>query len=362
MQHPTRILVSRTKFINNLQTIRKNLSKNTLLCLPVKANAYGHDISLISKLAEQYVDYLAVANLEEGVALRRDGISKNILVFGAFYAEQITNLIKYNLEISISSLYKAKLVEEYCRNNNCQAKIHLKIDTGMNRIGISMSSARTLVDYVSNNPAFILVGIYSHFASSDSNQEFTAKQFHDFLQIVEHTKSKNHGVIAHIANSAAMVNYPEMHLDMVRPGILSYGYNGDVNYPVEPVMSLVSKIVYYKRVKANTGISYNHTYHTADTSNMVTIPIGYGDGYRRGLSNKSYILLHGKKYPIVGNICMDLLMVNLGNDSGYVEEDVVLLGRSGSESITADDLAKYLDTISYEILTGFTSRIPRILD
>jgi alanine racemase len=358
-------------FKNNLKSIRSHINtinKPPMFCLPVKADAYGHGIEQIAQAAENYVDYYGVACLDEGVILRKSGILKPILVFGALNDDDIESLVKNNLEITISSKYKAIQVAKFCKQYNVIGKIHIKIDTGMGRVGVRPSSAKDLIEFIKNDESLEIIGIYSHLACSDEpDKSFTNQQITEFKQIVESIKKTNPNILCHIANSAAVCNYPESYFDMVRPGILSYGY-----YPNEPITlgglaqikpfyTLKSKVVFFKTMDAGKSISYNQTYVTKSFTRVITIPIGYGDGYRRILSNKGLILLNGKKYTISGTICMDMLMVDIGIDgTANIGDEIVLIGTQMGQIIPIEDLAMKCQTNVYEILCSFTSRVNRV--
>ena len=367
--HPTVLEIDIKQFIENLTLIRSQIG-TAKFCLPVKANAYGHGLCGISKIAEPYVDYLAVACLDEGEELRNAGIKLPILVFGAFDEEQISGLITNQLVITISSHYKAQLLVDYCRQNLITAQVQIKLDTGMNRVGVRQDSAGALIDYVLNSNVLELVGVYSHFASSEElDSATTYKQLADFMLIVNYVKKCNPQIICHIANSGSLCNYPESYLDMVRPGILSYGYfpSVDSQYSnsilgkIKPCLSLKSRVSYFKVVMENSGISYNHLYITNEQTRIVTVPIGYGDGYRRCLSNIAPVLIGGKRYKIAGAVCMDMFMVDIGaSGEAYVGDEVVLIGRQLGEEILLQQIASLCNTISYEVLCGFNERIPRI--
>lgn len=366
--HPTKIIINKNQFIKNLETIKAKVGEKTKLCLPVKANAYGHGLVQTALIAESHVDYLAVACLDEGVTLVKNGIKKPILVFGSFDDQQISELIANKLEITVTSLEKAKALSEYCRQIETICQVHIKIDTGMHRVGALDDEAKELIDYVANNPVLEFIGIYSHLAASDSpNRIITEMQIEKFTKIAEYAKSLKSNIICHLANSGGVTYYPESYFDMVRPGILSYGYYvhkdmAESLITVKPCLSLISRIMHLKTVAENTGISYGHRYTTQETSNIATIQIGYGDGYRRSLSNKGQLaIINGMKFPIVGNICMDMLMINLGNYQGAkVGDEVVLVGSQGNETIELHELSEKLQTIDYEVLVGFTGRIPRV--
>lgn len=367
--HPTYIEIDSQQFIQNLQAIRQLVGSKVKILLPVKANAYGHGLIGMAKLAQDHVDYLAVACLDEGITLRQNDITKPILVFGAIDEEQIPGLVQNDLEITISSIFKADLVAAFCHRLNKKCKVHLKVDTGMNRVGVRPDSLAYLVEFVlKNSQTLELVGLYSHLACSDDlASQVTMQQIEIFRDSANYVKSLKPDVLCHIANSGGICYFPDSFFDMVRPGILSYGYfpataiaEAPLN-SIKPCFSLKSRVVYFKVVAKGCGISYNHRYKCDRETKIITVPIGYGDGYRRGLSDIGEVSLRGKKYKISGTICMDMLMVDIGpNTEAYVGDEVVLIGRDGSQEIFIGDIAQKLNTIIYEVLVGFSERIPRI--
>ena len=303
--HPTSIVINSDIFKSNLQAIRAKIGTKIKICLPVKANAYGHGIEGISKLSEPFVDYLAVACLNEGVLLRKTGIKKPILVLGAIDEEQIPGLIKNEFEITISSLFKAKLVSDFCCKVGKVCKVHIKVDTGMNRIGIKAKNAPALIDFILSEKSFELVGVYSHLAESEeANKNFTFSQIEEFKRIANYAKSRKPSIICHLANSGGLCYFSENCFDMIRPGILSYGYfPGEkiTTHPlnqIEPCFTLKTKIAYFKAIEAGDSVSYNRKYKADSLTRIVTLPIGYGDGYRRTLSNKGSVIIRSHKYPI----------------------------------------------------------------
>ena len=367
------IEVNSSQLITNLQSIRTWVNathnKPVKLCFPVKANAYGHGLVDIAKIAEPYVDYLGVADKSEAQILRENNINCPVLLFGAFDYENVAWVIQHKVEFTIASFEKAKKVQNICAQLGAKCKVHIKIDTGMNRIGVNVNNAWELIEFVHNAPEFELVGVYSHLAcSEEEDPSTTLAQIDSFSKLV--TKIKvliNPNIICHLANSGGVCYYPQSYFDMVRPGILGYGYfprNKLDNYQlnqIKPCFTLKSHVIYFKGVDKNQGISYNHTYITPNRTHIATIPIGYGDGYRRMLSNCGEVLIHGHKYKIVGNICMDMLMVDIGaHGKSVVGDEVILIGKQGDEAITLENVALKCNTITYEILCAFTARIPRI--
>jgi alanine racemase len=364
--HPAWIEINLAQFKKNIAIVRKALTRGARLCLPVKANAYGHGLVPMAKAAEEaLVDYLAVAHLQEAVVLRHTGIKTKILVLGAIHEEQIEDLLTYELDFSVSSAFKAQLVAEKCQSLKKRGRVHLEIDTGMRRTGMRAETALSLFTSLIKNPYFDIVGIYSHLATgSDSLDMVALAQIDAFKKLMQNAIFKGHNLIFHMGNSLGLVHFPHAQFDMVRPALLCFGYLSD-HAPssfagIAPCLSLKAKIAYFKLVEEGEGVSYGHTYRAKKQSRIITIPVGYGDGYRRALSNRGAVLIGGKRFPIVGTICMDQFMVDIGEYSAYVGDEVVLIGRQGEEEISVNELARLCDTIPYEILCLFNERIPRV--
>ncbi|MBN2478692.1 MAG: alanine racemase [Parachlamydiales bacterium] len=359
------IEVDLKQFKKNLLIIKENL-KDSLFCLPVKANAYGHGLVEIAKVAqdEKVVDYLACATLEEGKMLRDANIKIPILMLGSFFEDQIEDLIKNDLEVTISSFLKAKIIKDFCDKNNKKCKVHLKIDTGMKRIGVRPQTAEKLLEFLNNEDCFIIKGIFSHFACAENKDHpFNQIQLNEFSSFIKQVNPPK-DVLCHLANSAGVLYFENGYFDMVRPGALAYGCY-TANMPekfegIKSIFSLKSRVSFFKVVNENEGISYSHTYVTKNKTRILTIPIGYGDGYFRSLSNKAKVLINGRKYPIVGTICMDQLMVDIQNDSVFVDDEVVLIGKQKDQEISLLDIAELLHTVTYEILCSFNKRLARI--
>ncbi|MDE3047649.1 MAG: alanine racemase, partial [Verrucomicrobiota bacterium] len=344
------------QFRQNMSRIRSMIGKSRF-CLPVKANAYGHGLAGIAKAAQEAgVDCLGVSCLQEGVQLRGAGISIPILVFGAIHEDQIEDLVKYDLEFSISSSLKADLV---AKKLSRKCRVHLEVETGMQRTGMRPQTALALAQHLKTMPCFDLVGVYSHLATADRKADPVAiAQIQTFKALIQHPVF--HQVSAHLANSGGVIHYPESHLDMVRPGLMAYGYPSTPVEGIAPCFSLKSKISYFKVVEAGVGIGYGHQYTTRQRTRVVTVPIGYGDGYRRALSHRGSVLIRGKRFPIAGAICMDQFMVDIGQHEAFVGEEVVLIGKQGHGEIPLTEIAALCDTIPYEVLCLLNGRIPRI--
>lgn len=362
---PTVIEVDLEALRHNVSCVRQRAGAARIMAT-VKANAYGHGlIRTARELLRFGVDELGVAFLEEGIALRRAGITAPILVLGGIIGNQIAHFLEYDLQITASSVFKLGQIEETAAAMGKRAKVHVKIDTGMGRIGIRHENAWQLFDALQRTRHCELRGVFSHFASShDPDHSFTRLQLERFLEVLEYFPRNGLDMpLRHIANSAAVLQHPDSILDMVRPGIMLYGvYPGpevERTVDIQPVLAMKSRVVYFKVVLAGASIGYDHTWTAQSNTRVVTLPVGYGDGYARSLSNRAQVLIHGKRYPIVGRISMDQCMVDIGQDSAFTGDEAVLIGGQGGDRISVEELAGFCDTIPYEILTMLSVRIPR---
>ena len=363
-QRPTRILVDLDAITHNLGAIRARVGVPVMGI--VKAEAYGHGLVPVARhLQAQGVDQLGVAFLEEGIALREAGITLPILVLGGIFGPQAAELIAHDLEVTVSSLDKLRQVEAAAGSLGRKAIVHLKVDTGMERIGVHSYSCAALIEAAVASQWCTIKGIYSHLACSDDpSSPMTALQVERFAEACAHFERLGAPMpLRHLANSGGVLHFPETWLDMVRPGIVLYGVLPDPasqrSMDLRPALSLVSQVVYFKVVRAGNPVSYGATWAPAADTRVVTVPIGYGDGWPRALSSRGQVLVRGHRYPVVGRICMDQFMVDIGCDSAWNEDEVVLVGTSGAETITVEDVALAAGTIGYEILTGLNGRIPR---
>lgn len=363
-QRPTRIRVDLGALSHNLHRIRAHAGVPVMGI--VKANAYGHGLVPVAMhLQAQGVDQLGVAFLEEGIALRQAGITIPILVLGGIFGPQVAQFIANDLEITVSSLDKLRQVEAAAQALGRKAVIHLKIDTGMERIGVHSYSAGPFVEAAVASRWCVLKGIYSHLACADDPASpMTLEQLARFEEACAHvTRLGAPMPLRHLANSGGVLHFPQTCLDMVRPGILMYGVMPDPasrrTVDVRPALSLVSQVVYFKVVRAGNPVSYGATWTPARDTRVVTIPIGYGDGWPRALSSRGEVLIHGQRHPMVGRVCMDQFMVDIGQGSAFNEDEVVLIGAQDGERISAEEVALNAGTIAYEILTGLNERIPR---
>lgn len=365
IQRPTRIVVDLDALTHNLRNIRAHVGVPVMGI--VKANAYGHGLVRVARhLEAQGVDQLGVAFVEEGVALRKAGVALPVLVLGGIFGPQVAQFLQHDLEITVSSLDKLRQVEAAAEALGRKAVIHLKIDTGMERIGVHSYSSTGFVEAAVASEWCVLKGIYSHLACADDPASpMTLQQLERFLEACAHIDRIGAPMpIRHLANSGGVLHVPDTWLDMVRPGIVLYGVLPDPaskpTIDLRPALSLVSQVVYFKVVRAGNTVSYGATWTAPRDTRVVTIPIGYGDGFPRALSSRGQALIRGARRPLVGRVCMDQFMVDLGPEgTAYNEDEVVLIGTQGSEAIRAEDVAQLAGTIPYEILTGLNERIPR---
>ncbi len=354
----------------NYEGVRKRVGPGVRIMGIVKANAYGHGIIEVSKALVRFgVDYLGVGFAEEGIALRKAGVACPVLVLGGVLGRQISDFLQHKLEITVSSMEIARQIDEEVRSSGTgnRADVHLKIDTGMERIGVKTENAARFIDEVGRLPGINVKGLYSHLATADeADKSFAYEQLKKFDGVVSAARRAGHDIpYVHIANSGALLDMPGSYHTMVRPGIMLYGVYPSTetgrSIPLRPVLSLRSNVVFIKEVAAGTAVSYGRRYTTAATTRIATIPVGYGDGYPRRLSNSANVLIGGRPYPVVGTVCMDQLMVDVGMDAFiHVGDDVTLIGADGGAQIGVWDLSEKLGTIPYELLTGIAARVPRI--
>lgn len=357
---PTFVEINLPQLRKNIEAIRAHVAPAKVMPM-VKANAYGHGVDGVAPYLEPYVDYFGVALVEEGIHLRQLGIRKPILVAGGTLEEQIPAFIEYDLTLSASSPEVLAAAEEAARSAGKSLTAHLKIDTGMERVGVHYYEAESFLEQSLKCEHVFIEGIYTHFANSEDTQLTHARQqlerFQEVLSFYE--KRSVPTPMRHMANSAAVLHFPESHMDMVRPGVMFYGvYPSGVPHNVEigPAIRWRSKVAFSKITLPGHPVSYGSLWHSDVETRIVTIPCGYGDGYFRPMTNRAQVIVNGKRYPQVGRICMDQFMVNVGNDMAQVGDEVVLLG----EGITAHDLAAWAGTNEYEVMTSISARVPRV--
>jgi alanine racemase len=351
----------------NFSQIKKCISPGVKIMSVVKANAYGHGIVEVSKtLSSSGVDYLGVATMDEAVTLRQHNIKKPILVLGSILPHEIEAAFKHNVTFTVCNNELLKEVSGRARSKKAKAKVHLKIDTGMGRIGVWHEEAMPFIKRILDYQNLFLEGIYTHFSSAGRDEFFTNYQIESFERLLSCLERDGiHIPIRHSANSIAVVDLKRSHLNMVRPGIIIYGMYPKRNFAkffrLRPALSLKTKIAYLKEVPAGRSISYGRTYITDKDTRIATLPIGYADGYERILSNKAYVLVKGRIAKVVGKVTMDQVMIDVGHVKGVkLGDEVVLIGKQGKYQITTEELAKLSGTIPYEIVCSIGSRVPRI--
>jgi len=351
----------------NIRSIRALLRPETRLLVAVKSDAYGHGAPAVSRYIERHslADVLGVATPMEGMELRQAGVTMPILNMGLVVPDPhvAARIVEHDIAQTVADTSLAELLARCAREKGKTAILHLKIDTGMGRIGCAPDEALGIAGRIAGLEGASLEGVFTHFpVSDDPSSDFTRRQIDIFQGAVNKIESRGIRVpVKHCANSAALLLFPESHFDMVRPGILAYGYlpapncNGRIR--LDRSMSLKSLIVFVKRVKGGTPLSYGHIYATPRDTNIATVPVGYGDGYSRFLSNKGRVLSGGREYPVVGRVTMDQVMVDIGDDEFRPGEEVVVFGKEG---VTVESLAAWMGTVPYEIICGISKRIPRV--
>ena len=352
----------------NLLQIRNKVGAKVKILSMIKANAYGHGaVAVAQTLAAAGSDAFGVAILEEGVELRQGGIRAPILVLAGAYEDQLAEFFTHALTPVAHELTGLKHLEKAVHSRGKTLHVHLKIDTGMGRLGLAAGESERWLPEIKKMSALRIEGVFSHFSHAESVEgDYTRQQLAIFTSVVERLRAEQIAPpLIHFANSAATITLPAAYFDMVRPGIMLYGV-----YPspamasqitLKPVLSWKSKILQLKKVPAGTSISYGQTFVTKRESLIATLPVGYADGYQRLLSNRGAVLVGGQRAPVVGRVCMDLTMVDVTDIRNVKQGDeVVLLGRQGTAEISADEIAAWSNTISYEILTSISARVPRI--
>ncbi len=360
----------------NMREIRRVTKRTAKIMAVVKADAYGHGaIETARVLLENGADKLAVSMLDEALELRKSGINVPILILGHTDPRRIYELIENDIEQAVYSLEYAKSISKKAVILERTARIHIKYDTGMNRLGfLEGESSVEAILAISELPGIEIEGMFSHFAMSDTDDdEYTMKQYDCFMRMVN--ELEKHGLTIptkHICNSAGIIRFPQMHMDMVRAGLITYGMMPKgcpkpyTDFEVRPAMTLKSSVVHVKEIPAGETISYGRHFKTEKPSTIATIAIGYADGYLRRLSNRAEVLIHGKRAPVVGNICMDMCMVDVTDfeEKPKVGDEVVLFGsqkaRGRHSEIPVDEISDMLDTINYEVTCLVGKRIPRV--
>lgn len=368
---PTRAFIYTENFLSNVRYVRSLVGTKPKIMAVVKANAYGHGLDIITKQAEACgeVAYFGVATEEEGVALRK--LTKlPILVLTTALEDEVDTFIESDLEFTLCDEKLLEVITLRAKALGKKAKVHLKVDTGMRRVGVEPQDALPFARHIAERSEQIdFIGISTHFATSDEiGSPFFERQQKLFHDVVHAVRTSGIEVpIAHAANSGAILQRgKETGFDMVRPGIMLYGYapslelQNDYHKNLKPVLELTSAVSFTKRIREGEGVSYNLRWQAEHDTNIATIPAGYGDGYPRLLTNQTNALISDIEYPVRGTICMDQIMIETGNVVMRIGEEVILLSRE-NRSLDAWALASRIGTIPYEILTNITARVPRLV-
>jgi alanine racemase len=366
--HSTWAEIDLSAIAHNTRALKDHLGPDVILCAVVKANAYGHGAEAVARTVLAHgAGRLAVARVEEGMALREAGIAAPILVLGPLTRAQAPNVVAHGLTPTVNSLAVAQALAHAVHSTGQKVPVHVKVDTGMARYGLLPHEVVAFVRHLAALPGLALEGLWTHFAAADeADKSYTRQQLAIYRQVLENVEATGLQVtVRHAANSAAMLDLPETHLDMVRCGITIYGLypSRHVSRPVElrPAMTLKARVGRVRQLPAGVSVSYGRTYTTDRETRLVLVSVGYGDGYSRALSNRGHVLVGNLRAPIVGRVCMDLVVVDASGAPNVREGDeVVVFGSGYGGADTAGDLAEMLHTIPYEIVTAIAARVPRV--
>ena len=370
----TRAEIDLTAFRHNLQNLRKYLDPQTRIMAVVKADAYGHGAVPCARIAVESgaANYLGAGVIEEGIELRENGLNAPILILGSIFPDEAEDLVRHNLATILCTQPLAQALSKEAEKQDKTVSVHIKVDTGMNRLGISPENLPALLDQVRNLKNLKIEAVSTHFSSADDEDlsvtQAQLEKFQTALTILQ--KEGVHTPIVHCANTSALFKFPESHFNMVRPGLILYGVLPSPSLrpvidqgenPFQPVMQWKSQIILLKPIAKNQPVSYSGSFTTQRDSLIATLPIGYADGLHRMLSNKMDVLIRGRRAPQVGNICMDMILIDV-TDIPDVQagDEVVIFGRQGDEMISVEELAVKGKTIPYEILCSISKRVPRI--
>jgi|UniRef100_A0A7V6A4X4 alanine racemase len=352
---------------HNYLQLRRRLSADAKLLAVVKADAYGHGLAPAARtLAAAGAEYLGVASLEEGLALREAGLTLPVVLLMGIVPLESEAAVAADLEVVLYRRDVAQALEEAGRSLGKKVRVHLKVDTGMGRLGLNPPEVLPFLEGIRNFAHLEVIGLISHLATADeADRTYTRKQLQEFLALLSTARGQGWGLpLSHIANSAALMKMPEAHFGMARPGIALYGSSPAPGHSwgvdLKPVMSLATQVLQVKRLPPGSSISYGRTYTTADWCSLAVLPVGYCNGYPRLLSNRGEVILKGRRAPIRGRVCMNLTMVDISHIPDVAAgEPVTLLGTDGGERLTGDDLAAWAETISYDIYCTLGSANPR---
>jgi len=368
-RHSVWIEVRLERILKNLENLREKARPYTRVMAVVKANAYGHGLVPVAQALQGKIDFLGIGSLKEASLLREQGVTAPLFLFGRLLAEEVSIALQMNLTLTVSSWEEARTVSEAGSQFAKKGKVpvHVKVDTGMKRLGIPYESSLLEIERMAALPNIQLDGIYTHFPTAERFPDpFTSRQMNDFETLIQDLRRKGISFsFRHAANSAGTLRFKSPTLNLIRPGIALYGIyphsslTGEID--LEPALSLKSRIVFLKKVSPGDSVSYGREFTAPHSTTVAVLPVGYAHGYPFHLSGKGEVLHQGRRYKIAGRVCMDSMMVDLGpSANAQVGEEVTLLGPSGGEEISAEDIAALIGTIPYEIVTRLEAAIPRI--
>lgn len=368
--HTTYATINLAALGHNLSRIQERLTPGSGVMAVVKANAYGHGAVETSRaLVQQGISRLAVASVKEAVALREAGITADILVLVDLFDEQIPALLTHRLTPVITSQRLLPALAKATEAQNLSFPVHIKVDTGMGRLGLSPDELPSLFDALPSWKSLRVEGLMTHLADSDGNDPRHAEQqLESFRQLLDQLRRRGVSVpLVHAANSAAIIRFPQSHFSLARPGIMLYGYHtlpDSVPCPaLRPVLSLRTTVMQVRTIQPGESVSYNRTFVAKRKTNIAVLPIGYADGYSRRLSNTGFVLIQGRRAPVVGLVCMDMTMVDVTDLAPVqVGDEVTLIGQQGKDAVWADEIAKWTGTIPYEVLCAIGPRVPRLYE
>ncbi len=367
MIRPTRVIVDLGAIAHNIRVLKNHIGHHVRLMAVVKADAYGHGAVPVAGAAlSSGVDWLGVALVEEGIRLRRAGLSAPVLILSGAIPQAADQIVRHNLTASVFTWESVLAMNQAAEAYGRKVPIHIKVDTGMGRIGLDPRNVLPFLEGMRPLRHLFVEGIFSHFASADARAKVSAlRQLTEFKNLIASLDAQRIKIpLKHIANSAATIDMPESHMDMVRSGISIYGLypSREVNASLGlvPAMTMATGILFIKEIPEGTPVSYGHTFVTHRRSRIATLPVGYGDGYPRLLSNQSRVLVCGMRAPVVGRICMDMTMIDVTDvPHARVGDEVILFGNQSGSEIGIDEIAEMAGTINYEITCGITKRVPR---
>jgi len=351
----------------NIVAIKQRVHPAKVMAV-VKADAYGHGAVAVANAALQAgAEYLGVALVEEGIELRQAGILAPILVFGGVMSDQIPRFFEFKLEMTVYTLEIAEAISRLCQIRQQSTRIHVKVDTGMNRVGVHWQSALALIQKIRALPGLELIGLSTHFATADEKDKSYANlQLSRFREVIDRLAANGIEIpIKHAANSGAILDMPDAWFNLVRPGVMLYGWypsrETSESVAIQPVMCFKTRVLHVKEIAAGESVSYGRKFIATAPTRIATLPVGYADGYNRLLSNQGQVLIRGEKFPVVGRVCMDLIHVDIGqNQKIRPGDEVVLFGQQGAAEVSVYDICELLNTIPYEVCCWVSKRVPRI--